>query len=106
MASMALKKPRLLITVTTTSPERTPRSFMSRARMAMILSPSTTFPCSSTASTLSASPSKAKATSCPDASSSSMCVEPQPSFMFVPVGSVPVKVRSTPISPNTSGATS
>src|SRR5829696_8658084 len=82
MASMALKKPRLLMTVTTTSPERTPRSLLSRARMAMILSPSTTFPRSSTASTLSASPSKAKATSCPEASRSSTCVEPPLAYIF------------------------
>src|SRR5215212_8270936 len=67
MDSIALKKPRLLITVTTTPPSSAPRSMRSLARIAMILSPSTTSPFSSLASTLSASPSKAKATSCPDA---------------------------------------
>ena len=89
--SPILKNPRLLITVATTVlSERIPLSFISNAHIAIILSPSTSVPFSSTAKTRSASPSNASPASAPHSLTNSQrlfrCVEPHPLFMLIPSG--------------------
>ena len=88
---MARRKPRLVITVTTTaSSVSSPRSRRSIAHRAMRWSPSTSSPRSSTASTRSASPSKASPTAAPEATTaacrSAGWVEPQPVVDVATVG--------------------
>ena len=89
------------MTVLTTAPPRSrPRSWRSIAAIASIWSPSTISPCSSTAITRSASPSKAKPMFAPAAvtaaRSSSGCVEPHASLMFEPSGAACSTSTSAP----------
>ena len=76
----------------------------------MIWSPSTTVPCSSTATTRSASPSSASPASAPRPTTAlatrSGCVEPTPALMLRPSGSAPITVTVAPSARNAAGATS
>ena len=103
------KKPKLLITVTTAaSPGRRPSAFICRAKIAIIWSPFTTWPFSSTARHRSASPSKATARSYfPSAIRLARCstwVLPHSRLMLVPSGASHRIVASAPSRENNSSA--
>ena len=105
MASTALWKPKLLMTVVTIVPWF--KRFCSAkyfAQIYIILSPSTMFPNSSTAMTRSPSPSNARPASAPfsttNSANASGCVEPTPSLMFNPSGEVPIVKNSVSRSAN------
>ena len=107
--AMALRNPRLDMTVATTvSPASTPRALRSRARTARIWSPSIISPVASTARQRSASPSCAIPASAPclvtAADRASRCVEPQSALMFSPSGSAPIAITSAPARRSSSGA--
>ena len=109
-SSMASRKPRFDMTVTTTVlPASRPRPARSVAKRARSSSPVVAAPVWSTATSRSASPSSARPTSAPLATTAaptrSGWVDPQPSLMLVPSGSRAMASTVAPRRSRTRGAT-